>query len=1079
LFRPRDSNSDKAPNFIFSSITPRVILRGIFVYLLYLLVFILLDVRAHAIQVLPGIVAWYPPDGLSFAFLLTFGALFLPGVAIASILSSVFVFHFSLPLSDLVGWALLLSLVYGLAVWLLKQRVQIDVQLRRPRDLFWMVTAVVVVSTILAVVSVSANTANGTISQAERPWATVQWWIGEMMGVLVVAPALLIHVMPYVKRFAEGEALPHNISISFPRPSRWVVAEILGILLVMLLVFDVRWPNDFHPYFLIAIPLLWIAIQHGLSGASLGVLMMNFATVRGVQWHDPNFAELGQLQLMMLIMSLSSLFIGIIVSEHKQSLKSSGSEVVRQRNKIISELIIIAIIAVATWILEYTFNFFQAVTAWERRYQIKGLEETLVTISVLGIVWAVFSYRRWKEVETETRAREKAQVELQGLYRELETRVQARTADLSKANELLQAEIAERKQAETALKNAEAKYRILVEQLPAATYIMEYGEITNPVYVSPQIESIFGFTAEEWLADPDLWVNQLYPGDRDKVLAEFNLRDKLNQPIDLDYRIVTREGRVRWIHEQSVLILDETGPRYGHGLIFDITERKQTEEAILQSEKRFRALIENSSDAITLMDPNGVAIYDSPAAPGLLGYDTDELIGRNIFELLHKEDLDILLPLFQSLVATPGARSNNTFRIRHKNGSWRWIEAVVTNLLEEPGVKAIVANYRDITERKLTEEEIRSRTDELSTLYELSRALAEANDVDTVLDLVSRRTVESLHTTFARIALLEGDELIMQSVYPIRVLDHDLFAGSRRPITSMPYCQSFFAQSEPVILHSSTSAMSDEEHAALLLDLAQTLCLIPLRAHDFSSNANIILGVLMIGEVRNEAREPFTPEKLRLARSIGDQAAIAIENIRLFNELERSNVEIIHAYDATITGWSAALDLRDKETEGHTQRVTEMTLRLAEGMKFSEHELIQVRRGALLHDIGKMGIPDRILLKPDKLTDEEWDVMRLHPTYAFQMLKPITYLRFALDIPYCHHEKWDGTGYPRKLSGEHIPIAARIFAVVDVYDALTSDRPYRTSWSREKTLQYIRDLSGSHFDPQIVDAFLKMMEEEV
>jgi PAS domain S-box-containing protein len=1079
LFRPRDSNSDKAPNFIFSSITPRVILRGIFVYLLYLLVFILLDVRAHAIQVLPGIVAWYPPDGLSFAFLLTFGALFLPGVAIASILSSVFVFHFSLPLSDLVGWALLLSLVYGLAVWLLKQRVQIDVQLRRPRDLFWMVTAVVVVSTILAVVSVSANTANGTISQAERPWATVQWWIGEMMGVLVVAPALLIHVMPYVKRFAEGEALPHNISISFPRPSRWVVAEILGILLVMLLVFDVRWPNDFHPYFLIAIPLLWIAIQHGLSGASLGVLMMNFATVRGVQWHDPNFAELGQLQLMMLIMSLSSLFIGIIVSEHKQSLKSSGSEVVRQRNKIISELIIIAIIAVATWILEYTFNFFQAVTAWERRYQIKGLEETLVTISVLGIVWAVFSYRRWKEVETETRAREKAQVELQGLYRELETRVQARTADLSKANELLQAEIAERKQAETALKNAEAKYRILVEQLPAATYIMEYGEITNPVYVSPQIESIFGFTAEEWLADPDLWVNQLYPGDRDKVLAEFNLRDKLNQPIDLDYRIVTREGRVRWIHEQSVLILDETGPRYGHGLIFDITERKQTEEAILQSEKRFRALIENSSDAITLMDPNGVAIYDSPAAPGLLGYDTDELIGRNIFELLHKEDLDILLPLFQSLVATPGARSNNTFRIRHKNGSWRWIEAVVTNLLEEPGVKAIVANYRDITERKLTEEEIRSRTDELSTLYELSRALAEANDVDTVLDLVSRRTVESLHTTFARIALLEGDELIMQSVYPIRVLDHDLFAGSRRPITSMPYCQSFFAQSEPVILHSSTSAMSDEEHAALLLDLDQTLCIIPLRAHDFSSNANIILGVLMIGEVRNEAREPFTPEKLRLARSIGDQAAIAIENIRLFNELERSNVEIIHAYDATITGWSAALDLRDKETEGHTQRVTEMTLRLAEGMKFSEHELIQVRRGALLHDIGKMGIPDRILLKPDKLTDEEWDVMRLHPTYAFQMLKPITYLRFALDIPYCHHEKWDGTGYPRKLSGEHIPIAARIFAVVDVYDALTSDRPYRTSWSREKTLQYIRDLSGSHFDPQIVDAFLKMMEEEV
>ena len=136
-----------------------------------------------------------------------------------------------------------------------------------------------------------------------------------------------------------------------------------------------------------------------------------------------------------------------------------------------------------------------------------------------------------------------------------------------------------------------------------------------------------------------------------------------------------------------------------------------------------------------------------------------------------------------------------------------------------------------------------------------------------------------------------------------------------------------------------------------------------------------------------------------------------------------------------------------------------------------------MRRGALLHDIGKMGIPDRILLKPDKLTDEEWVIMRLHPTYAFQMLKPITYLRLALDIPYCHHEKWDGTGYPCQLSGEHIPMAARLFAIVDVYDALTSDRPYRASWSKEKTLQYIRELSGSHFDPQVVAAFLMMMEE--
>jgi putative nucleotidyltransferase with HDIG domain len=187
---------------------------------------------------------------------------------------------------------------------------------------------------------------------------------------------------------------------------------------------------------------------------------------------------------------------------------------------------------------------------------------------------------------------------------------------------------------------------------------------------------------------------------------------------------------------------------------------------------------------------------------------------------------------------------------------------------------------------------------------------------------------------------------------------------------------------------------------------------------------------------------------------------------------------LILAYDTTLEGWSAALDLRDKETEGHTQRVTKITVKLAESMGFNQEELVQVRRGALLHDIGKMGVPDRILHKPGKLDEEEWKIMRMHPVHAYQMLKEIAYLHEALDIPYCHHEKWDGAGYPRGLKGEEIPLEARIFAVVDIYDALTSDRPYRQSWTREETLSYIRGLSGNHLDPQVVGAFLKMMSKE-
>src|SRR5258708_16714581 len=180
------------------------------------------------------------------------------------------------------------------------------------------------------------------------------------------------------------------------------------------------------------------------------------------------------------------------------------------------------------------------------------------------------------------------------------------------------------------------------------------------------------------------------------------------------------------------------------------------------------------------------------------------------------------------------------------------------------------------------------------------------------------------------------------------------------------------------------------------------------------------------------------------------------------------------AYDATIEGWSRAMDLRDKETQGHTQRVTKMTHLLAAKFCLAEEQLVHIRRGALVHDIGKMGVPDAILMKTGPLKVEEFDIMRRHPTFAYEMLSPISFLRPALDIPYCHHEKWDGSGYPRGLKGEVIPLSARIFAVVDVWDALTSDRPYRPAWSGGKALEFIQSQAGTHFDPQVVKMFIEL-----
>ncbi len=193
-------------------------------------------------------------------------------------------------------------------------------------------------------------------------------------------------------------------------------------------------------------------------------------------------------------------------------------------------------------------------------------------------------------------------------------------------------------------------------------------------------------------------------------------------------------------------------------------------------------------------------------------------------------------------------------------------------------------------------------------------------------------------------------------------------------------------------------------------------------------------------------------------------------------KLQEANIQLLTAYEATIEGWSHAMDLRDKETEGHSRRVTELTVKLARTFDVSDDEIMHLRRGALLHDMGKLGIPDSILHKPDKLTEEEWVIMRKHPQLAYDMLYPVEYLRPALIIPLNHHEKWDGTGYPNGLKGKAIPIAARLFAIIDVWDALTSDRPYRHAWSEAEALAYIREQSGKHFDPQVVDLFFKVIK---
>ena len=248
-------------------------------------------------------------------------------------------------------------------------------------------------------------------------------------------------------------------------------------------------------------------------------------------------------------------------------------------------------------------------------------------------------------------------------------------------------------------------------------------------------------------------------------------------------------------------------------------------------------------------------------------------------------------------------------------------------------------------------------------------------------------------------------------------------------------------------------------------NLRSILC-VPLKLKDE------IIGVIFVDSRMRSGL--FQESDMKILSAFADQAAVAIDNARLFDNLQAANRELREAYDDTLKGWALALELRDRETEGHTQRVTDLTLALAKKMGVDEKELEHIKRGALLHDIGKMAIPDSVLLKPGDLNLEERKFMELHSEIAKDMLEKVKFLHPAIDIPYYHHEKWDGSGYPENLRGEEIPFAARIFAVVDVWDALTSERPYRAPLEPDEVRRMIRESSGTHFDPKVVEAFLEM-----
>lgn len=451
--------------------------------------------------------------------------------------------------------------------------------------------------------------------------------------------------------------------------------------------------------------------------------------------------------------------------------------------------------------------------------------------------------------------------------------------------------------------------------------------------------------------------------------------------------------------------------------------------------------LNDAANAIVITDCNGIIEWVNPAFTTLTGYEATEAIGQSTRLLRSgKQDRAFYAALWNQILA--GRPWHGRLINRRKDGSLYHEEMTITPVANEDGViSRFIAIKQDISEQV-------AREQRRATLAAFGVALRPAQSLAELTPILLDQVREIFHAESIALLRLTGETLYVDSGL------NDLVILQQQPTVLAALADQFTLTSGPMVV----SALCD--------DTGKTVIGAPLNA------ANRLVGVLLL-----KRATPLHELELDLLNDIAELAASAIHRTELFDQLRAANAELRAAYDATIEGWSHALDLRDRETEGHSRRVTELTVRIAARMGFSEEELLHVRRGALLHDIGKMGIPDAILLKPGPLNDEEWAIMRTHPTLAVKLLRPIAFLAPALDIPWCHHEKWDGTGYPRGLRGEEIPLAARIFAVVDVYDALTSDRPYRATWSRERALVYIREQAGKHFDPRVVAVFEQVIAE--
>lgn len=640
---------------------------------------------------------------------------------------------------------------------------------------------------------------------------------------------------------------------------------------------------------------------------------------------------------------------------------------------------------------------------------------------------------------------------------------------IDQASALLKIQLIQKELAEKEYVRSETRFRQMLELSPLPIMIVNADEKVE--FMNNRLTEVLGYTIED-VPNETTWFQTVYPDPKFResvnkqwnqeikkirqtggiIQEEFEVYDKWSLPHQVDFF-------ANVIEDKSIIILN------------DITEQHRMEAEIRANELLYRALFDNVQDGIFLMDGERFVECNQQIL-NLFGCQRDQIIGKtplNFSPDLQPNGTDSKSSMHLHLKKT-FEKSPQTFEWLHTqfNGT-PFMAQVTLSKTTLPQGDFFLAQVRDISKQKQDQATIQRSTRRMDALYNLETVISTSFNLQTILTVFLSLIIDQSEADAASFLLYDSDLQILKFSGGLGFHTNLRPTGARFQIGDSLAGKAALTRQPVYVDDFSKLAMNESLRNLVEAEEFYSYCGIPM----------VVKGELKgVLEIFQRHKSVAPGEWFTYIETLANRAAIAIDNAHLFTNLQQANMQMQNTYDTTLEGWVYLLSQRDDETEEHTRRVVVLTELLAKRIGVKNHELVHILRGALLHDIGKIVVPDRILFKPGPLDETEWKIMRQHPEAAFQSLVRIDYLKQAIDIPYCHHERWDGTGYPRGLKGKQIPLAARIFAIIDVWDALSHDRPYRKAWEKEKILAYMQTQSGLHFDPEILLVFMDMIQND-